>query len=715
MKKNLSTIVLVVIFFVGLSLLLYPSVSNYWNSFHQSHMIASYIEEVADMDQEKYDRLWQGAEDYNRALRDTYFHLTLSVHEHAVSCYNEDGDLICGQADFVVHTHGEDCFNKGGDLICELPEIKEHKHTAECYEEIKTLTCPLEENEEHTHTDACYTTEQVLVCDKTEAVLHRHTEDCYDENGKLICGQMEVLEHTHEDGCFTEVKKSELDAADEATPADNAAPADDADTAELNAVAELKSAVRSKPMMAAGPMKAGAANSTGIDMTDMITTVEVQRFNPDSGFWEPINDGKIKADDELRFNLIYAIPGNTLNTSNKTVSYKVPAAITLTHADAGNVYDGAGNLNGEYAIDEQGNISIAFIDEYAQKNAEGSQIYGHVWFKASVEGMTRGDDDKIHLPFTSTQEFTFDVFDTKGDLTVDKSSHNAAFSSGTVDYEIVISSTHGTSSPVILDDTMISMQVNGPVVITKNGQLLSDSDYTLSVENGAIRGELPQMDEGDVYRITYPAVTTKDLTDKVVEGKNDVTVTSTDSMGVPVVAHDSVTDVFTKKIMKKSGQPSDTEGMVDWTIVINTASPKMDIAGWTLSDTMNASGGTVNISPNPETGDESIDVKLPYTFPSGEGIVCAEMYTITYQTAGDSSTVNMATLTPPGDGNEPISTKGVVGNPNPELDKKGIAMYAAGTDSDGKLINCEWEITLDAATATVQPKSKAIRANNGSY
>lgn len=83
MKKNLSTIVLVVIFFVGLSLLLYPSVSNYWNSFHQSHMIASYVEEVANMDQEKYDRLWQGAEEYNRVLQDTYFHLTLSDEEYA--------------------------------------------------------------------------------------------------------------------------------------------------------------------------------------------------------------------------------------------------------------------------------------------------------------------------------------------------------------------------------------------------------------------------------------------------------------------------------------------------------------------------------------------------------------------------------------------------------------------------------------------------------
>lgn len=83
MKKHLSTILLIVIFMIGLSLLLYPSVSNYWNSFHQSHMIASYVEQVADMNQEQYDRLWQGAEDYNLALRNTYFHLTLSEAEYA--------------------------------------------------------------------------------------------------------------------------------------------------------------------------------------------------------------------------------------------------------------------------------------------------------------------------------------------------------------------------------------------------------------------------------------------------------------------------------------------------------------------------------------------------------------------------------------------------------------------------------------------------------
>ncbi|MDD7389121.1 MAG: class C sortase [Lachnospiraceae bacterium] len=67
-KKNLSTIILVLIFLVGLSLLLYPSVSDYWNSFHQSRAIASYAEAVAKLDDVDYEKLWQDAQEYNKTL-----------------------------------------------------------------------------------------------------------------------------------------------------------------------------------------------------------------------------------------------------------------------------------------------------------------------------------------------------------------------------------------------------------------------------------------------------------------------------------------------------------------------------------------------------------------------------------------------------------------------------------------------------------------------
>ena len=42
MKKHLSNLLLVLVFVAGLSLLLYPTVSDYWNSFHQSRVVMSY-------------------------------------------------------------------------------------------------------------------------------------------------------------------------------------------------------------------------------------------------------------------------------------------------------------------------------------------------------------------------------------------------------------------------------------------------------------------------------------------------------------------------------------------------------------------------------------------------------------------------------------------------------------------------------------------------
>lgn len=65
MKKHLSTIFLVLVLVAGLSLLLYPTVSDYWNSFHQTYAIQQYAEQVASMETKDYNDVWQAATDYN--------------------------------------------------------------------------------------------------------------------------------------------------------------------------------------------------------------------------------------------------------------------------------------------------------------------------------------------------------------------------------------------------------------------------------------------------------------------------------------------------------------------------------------------------------------------------------------------------------------------------------------------------------------------------
>lgn len=68
MKKHLSNILLVLVFVAGLSLLLYPTVSDYWNSFHQSRAVVSYSDSVAQLDNISYQAVWDEAHAYNAAL-----------------------------------------------------------------------------------------------------------------------------------------------------------------------------------------------------------------------------------------------------------------------------------------------------------------------------------------------------------------------------------------------------------------------------------------------------------------------------------------------------------------------------------------------------------------------------------------------------------------------------------------------------------------------
>lgn len=68
MKNNRSTILLILILLIGLSLMLYPSFADWWNSFHSSRAIASYVEQVANIDEAQYEELWDAAWDYNQSL-----------------------------------------------------------------------------------------------------------------------------------------------------------------------------------------------------------------------------------------------------------------------------------------------------------------------------------------------------------------------------------------------------------------------------------------------------------------------------------------------------------------------------------------------------------------------------------------------------------------------------------------------------------------------
>ena len=116
MRKYSSTIILDIVFIIGFSLLLYPTLSDYINSLHQSKAITGYAENVADLNNEEYILLLQEAVDFNIALAqkenpwnmsdneiETYFH-TLSINDSGVMSYIEIPKIDC----YLPIYHGTD-------------------------------------------------------------------------------------------------------------------------------------------------------------------------------------------------------------------------------------------------------------------------------------------------------------------------------------------------------------------------------------------------------------------------------------------------------------------------------------------------------------------------------------------------------------------------------------------------------------------------------
>lgn len=87
MKKNWSTVLLVLILLAGAGLLIYPTFSDYWNSLHQSKAITTYVENITNIDNEHYEEIWAEAVAYNKELGENGINWMLSDEEK--EAYNE--------------------------------------------------------------------------------------------------------------------------------------------------------------------------------------------------------------------------------------------------------------------------------------------------------------------------------------------------------------------------------------------------------------------------------------------------------------------------------------------------------------------------------------------------------------------------------------------------------------------------------------------------
>ncbi len=88
MKNRIINLCLVLALFIGIGLIVYPSFSDYWNSFHQSRVIAHYAEDIESIDNEKYAVYFDEANQWNERLAAAEIGDKMILTEEEIEEYN---------------------------------------------------------------------------------------------------------------------------------------------------------------------------------------------------------------------------------------------------------------------------------------------------------------------------------------------------------------------------------------------------------------------------------------------------------------------------------------------------------------------------------------------------------------------------------------------------------------------------------------------------
>ncbi|MBS6195094.1 MAG: class C sortase [Clostridiales bacterium] len=148
MKKRINIILVGVLFLAGLSLLLYPFISNEWNNYRQSKLISSY-EDVISQEEDNgtidYEAEWEKARAYNEELLPSILPDSFAVadasegaDEKYMSCLNLAGDGMMGYIEIpkidvkipIFHTTEDEVLQKAAGHLegSSLPAGGEDTH-----------------------------------------------------------------------------------------------------------------------------------------------------------------------------------------------------------------------------------------------------------------------------------------------------------------------------------------------------------------------------------------------------------------------------------------------------------------------------------------------------------------------------------------------------------------------------------------------------------
>lgn len=101
MKRKISGILFGLMFLLGFAILIYPTVSNQWNTYRQNQLISSYEELIGKMAEEDFTKEWEKA----KAFNDTIIH------------NNIFGDVFGENGDDIKNTEYWQILNVGNDGV----------------------------------------------------------------------------------------------------------------------------------------------------------------------------------------------------------------------------------------------------------------------------------------------------------------------------------------------------------------------------------------------------------------------------------------------------------------------------------------------------------------------------------------------------------------------------------------------------------------------
>ena len=339
---------------------------------------------------------------------------SLNLHQHDDTCYDSEGNLTCGYADFVVHQHDSACYDENGNLWCPLPEIETHEHTRSCYAVPET-----DAPEVHTHTDDCYTVERgELICTESTEPAHVHTDDCFEtveepaDTETLTCtlpedekhthtalcyGTWELTcdmeEHTHTEECSTVEETEATEETEETTE-----PEEEMSGMEIDpSLPVMGTAYASGAKTRAYSVMTLDADTTGatdpVSVENYITGATLYYRTNENGEWADVSGAKdIPGDADFKLKISYGnVPIDTLLAADGKMTYTLPALFRNATAN-GKITSGSAEV-GTITV-ANNTVTLAFDTTWLtqQKTETNTVISGDFFVEAEVN-LSQVDDN----------------------------------------------------------------------------------------------------------------------------------------------------------------------------------------------------------------------------------------------------------------------------------------------------------------------------------